>query len=271
MSDVYIVGIDMIRFGRYPEKTVPGLAAEAALLEAHGGAGGGVLDGEGAVGVDAERDLAAPVALAAAAPGNPKVQQAAQSIAAGFSTLVNVAEIEKLYSQGKHEEALGNFIGGVTSKLKSAMDVGDLKGAMAKVDPKKRQELQRAERVLYNDITDLELKHPGAPQRANALTDVPRSRDYPVLNRGEATNKGPIVPRRFLEILSPDPKNRPEWHEGSGRLQLAMAIADPKNPMTARVLVNRIWQQHFGAGFVATPDDLGNMSSPPTQDRKSVV
>jgi len=65
-------------------------------------------------------------------------------------------------------------------------------------------------------------------------------------------------------VLSPDPKKRPEWRDGSGRLQLALAIADPKNPLTARVFVNRMWQQHWGTGFVETPDDLGNMSSTPT-------
>jgi cytochrome c553 len=136
--------------------------------------------------------------------------------------------------------------------------------AGGKVDPEKRKMLQRADRELSKDINDLECNHPGAPARAEAVTDVPRSRDYPVLLRGEAANKGDIVPRRFLEIFSPDPKKRPEWHEGSGRLQLAQAIADPKNPRTARVMVNRLWQQHWGAGFVSTPDDLGNMSSPPT-------
>ena len=57
---------------------------------------------------------------------------------------------------------------------------------------------------------------------------------------------------------------RPVWKQGSGRLELAQAIADPKNPLTARVLVNRIWQQHFGVGFVTTPDDLGNQAAPPT-------
>jgi hypothetical protein len=136
--------------------------------------------------------------------------------------------------------------------------------AAARIDPKLRQQLQRTERELHRDITNLELEHPGAPIRANALEDVPRSRDYPVLLRGEASNKGEIVPRRFLEILSPDPKKRPEWREGSGRWQLALAIADPKNPLTARVMVNRLWQQHWGAGFVETPDDFGNMSSTPT-------
>jgi hypothetical protein len=134
----------------------------------------------------------------------------------------------------------------------------------AKVDPRTRQTLQRMERELQRDIATLESEHPGAPARVNVVQDVPRPRDYPVLLRGEASNKGEVVPRRFLEILSPDPKRRPEWKEGSGRVQLAQAIADPKNPLTARVLVNRLWQQHWGAGFVDTPDDLGNMSSAPS-------
>ena len=141
---------------------------------------------------------------------------------------------------------------------------GKSKGAAARVDPQKRQQLQRMERELQRDLTSLEIEHPGAPARANAVEDVQRPRDYPVLLRGEANNKGDIVPRRFLEVVSPDPKRRPEWREGSGRWQLALAIADAKNPLTARVLVNRIWQQHWGRGFVDTPDDLGNMSSPPT-------
>ena len=141
---------------------------------------------------------------------------------------------------------------------------GKAKAPATKIDPGLRQRLQRMERELHRDIAELETKHPGAPARANILVDVPRPRDYPVLLRGELQNRGDIVPRRFLEILSPDPKKRPEWKEGSGRWQLAMAIADPKNPLTARVIVNRMWQQHWGQGFVATPDDLGNMSAPPT-------
>jgi hypothetical protein len=131
-------------------------------------------------------------------------------------------------------------------------------------DAEKRRELIRKDIILNRDINDVECDDPGAPPRSCALIDVPRPEDYPVLLRGEAENKGDIVPRRFLEILSPDPKHRPEWRHDSGRLELARAIANPANPMTARVLVNRIWQQDFGRGFVDTPDDLGNQSSPPT-------
>ena len=131
-------------------------------------------------------------------------------------------------------------------------------------DPQQRRELVRAEGLLQRQIGDLEIEHPGAPARANVVVDAPRSRDFPVLVRGETQNKGPEVPRRFLAILSPDPSHRAVWNKGSGRRELAHAIADPKNPVTARVLVNRLWQQHFGVGFVPTPDDLGNMSAPPT-------
>ncbi len=132
------------------------------------------------------------------------------------------------------------------------------------VDPQKRRELVRRDRELQRAYGDLETTHPGAPARVNALADVRRPRDFPVLLRGEAGNRGEVVPRRFLEVLSPDPRNRPIWKNGSGRLELARAIADPSNPLTARVLVNRMWQKLWGEGFVATPDDLGNMSSPPT-------
>ncbi|HTB79356.1 MAG TPA: PSD1 and planctomycete cytochrome C domain-containing protein [Opitutaceae bacterium] len=131
-------------------------------------------------------------------------------------------------------------------------------------DPEKRKEFLRREVELQTDIGDLESDSPGAPPRSCVVFDVTHPQDYPVLLRGEAENKGDIVPRRFLEILSPDPKHRPEWRADGGRLELARAIADPANPMTARVLVNRLWQQHFGHGFVDTPDDLGNQSSPPT-------
>jgi hypothetical protein len=125
----------------------------------------------------------------------------------------------------------------------------------------KRRAIQKEEQQSAGAIADLE-SQPTAPARAEILVDLASTQDYPILLRGEAQNKGKIVPRRFLEILSGP--NRPAWKHDSGRLELAQAIADPKNPLTARVLVNRIWQQHFGVGFVPTPDDLGNQSAPPT-------
>jgi len=108
----------------------------------------------------------------------------------------------------------------------------------------------------------LELVDPGAPARANVLFDSPTPKDSPILLRGQVETPGNVVPRRFLEILSGS--NRPTFHSGSGRLELANAIANKTNALTARVMVNRVWQHHFGDGFVSTPDDLGNQSTPPT-------
>ncbi len=111
-------------------------------------------------------------------------------------------------------------------------------------------------------VSKVELTHPGAPKRAMVVEDAAKPQNSPVFIRGEATSKGDIVPRRFLEILSGP--NRPEFKEGSGRLELAQAIASPANPLTARVMINRIWEHHFGDGFVITPDDLGTQSGPPS-------
>jgi cytochrome c553 len=143
-------------------------------------------------------------------------------------------------------------------------DFKALRAAGADMDPVKRRELIRRETLLQNERGDLEANHAGSPPRAEILSDVKSPKDYPVLIRGEAQNKGELAPRRFLEILSPDPARRPLYSQGSGRLELARDIASPGNPLTARVLVNRVWQQHFGAGFVPTPDDLGTQSAPPS-------
>ena len=67
---------------------------------------------------------------------------------------------------------------------------------------------------------------------------------------------------RPLGVLLPD--DAPEWGDrmDAPRLALAKWITDPANPLTARVMVNRIWQHHFGAGLVATPNDFGRMGTP---------
>ncbi|MEO6033684.1 MAG: DUF1553 domain-containing protein, partial [Verrucomicrobiota bacterium] len=127
---------------------------------------------------------------------------------------------------------------------------------------KARKELQKDEIEVRRDLARLEMTHEGAPPRAMALYDMNKPRDSAVFIRGEAENRGEVVPRRFLEILS-GPGRQP-FQKGSGRLELARAIVNPYNPLTARVAVNRIWMHHFGDGFVTTPDDFGNQSEPPS-------
>jgi Protein of unknown function (DUF1553)/Protein of unknown function (DUF1549)/Planctomycete cytochrome C len=103
---------------------------------------------------------------------------------------------------------------------------------------------------------------PGAPARAMVLTDSPNPTNPYVFLRGNPGNHGPSVPRQFLEILSG--AARKPFKDGSGRLELAKAIVDPSNPLTARVMVNRLWLIHFGNGLVRTPSDFGVRSDPPS-------
>jgi cytochrome c553 len=131
-----------------------------------------------------------------------------------------------------------------------------------KRNPQIFRELQNSNRVNLARTARLEMTHEAAPARAMVIQDIPRPHDSPVFIRGEAENKGAIVPRRFLEVLSGPV--RPEFKAGSGRVELAAAIASKNNPLTARVMINRIWLHHFGEGFVNTPDDFGTMSETPT-------
>jgi cytochrome c553 len=117
-------------------------------------------------------------------------------------------------------------------------------------------------RIGLASVNELMLTHPGSPARAMVINDAPRPHNSPIFIRGEQGNRGAIVPRRFLEILSGP--NRKPFTQGSGRLELANAIATKDNPLTARVMINRIWMHHFGAGIVRTPDDLGVQSEPPS-------
>lgn len=83
-----------------------------------------------------------------------------------------------------------------------------------------------------------------------------------VFIRGDVNKKGDLVPRHFLTALCPgDPK---PFEGGSGRRELAAAIADAGNPLTARVFVNRVWAACFGQPLVATPSNFGSLGEPPT-------
>ncbi len=101
----------------------------------------------------------------------------------------------------------------------------------------------------------------GAPA-ALVLTERKPGPKPRIFNRGLASQLGQEVPRQFLEVLA-GPQRRP-FHEGSGRLELARAIASPDNPLTARVMVNRLWQHHFGTGLVRTSSDFGLRAESPS-------
>jgi hypothetical protein len=90
----------------------------------------------------------------------------------------------------------------------------------------------------------------------------PGIQDAQIYIRGSYSQPGRRVPRRFPEVLAG--QQRPALAAGSGRLELGRWLAQPDNPLTARVMVNRIWQHHFGAGIVRTPSNFGRKGEPPS-------
>ena len=98
--------------------------------------------------------------------------------------------------------------------------------------------------------------------RAMAVEDVPNPQPVHVFLRGNPNNPGAPAPPRFLSCLGATEDQR--FTDGSGRLELARAIVDPSNPLTARVIVNRVWMHHFGQGLVRTPSDFGFRGDAPT-------
>ncbi|MDZ4288429.1 MAG: PSD1 and planctomycete cytochrome C domain-containing protein [Prosthecobacter sp.] len=99
-------------------------------------------------------------------------------------------------------------------------------------------------------------------RRVPGVFEDRRGQDAAFLPRGDHTKPEAAVPRRYLEVLH----SRPADYAGvpSGRLQLANEITNPANPLTARVMVNRVWHWLFGQGLVATVDNFGRMGATPT-------
>ncbi|WP_168219115.1 PSD1 and planctomycete cytochrome C domain-containing protein [Limnoglobus roseus] len=110
-------------------------------------------------------------------------------------------------------------------------------------------------------IAQLEAKLAAPPRRAPVMFDG-NGLNENIFIRGGHKTPGPAVERRFLEVFAGKDAKSPST--GSGRLQLAESLTDMKNPLVARVFVNRVWQHHFGVGLVASPDDFGKQGQPPT-------
>jgi hypothetical protein len=103
---------------------------------------------------------------------------------------------------------------------------------------------------------------PADPDMADAVSED-KPVQQKVLLRGDYNNPGEDAPRGVPTILT-KVEPPPTTFNGSGRLEVANWIASPQNPMTARVMVNRVWMWHFGEGIVATPDNFGKMGARPT-------
>jgi uncharacterized protein DUF1553/uncharacterized protein DUF1549/cytochrome c len=115
--------------------------------------------------------------------------------------------------------------------------------------------------ALYGVFASADEKEPDdAPP---VLADGDKPFDPVIFLRGNPGNPGPKVDRHFVSCLSASGK-APAFQHGSGRREMAEAIARSDNPLTARVWVNRVWGHLFGTGLVATPSDFGTRGTPPT-------
>ncbi len=100
------------------------------------------------------------------------------------------------------------------------------------------------------------------PRVVPGMADCGPGLDQPLFTRGDHARPSEAIPRRYLEALSrAEERFAPA---GSGRLELAESIARPDNPLTARVMVNRIWHHLFGAGLVRSVDDFGHNGDLPS-------
>lgn len=99
------------------------------------------------------------------------------------------------------------------------------------------------------------------PQDGTRMEYRAEPRDLPAFIRGNPNRPGPVVPRRFLTVLTNQPR---PFRNGSGRLELADSITTDAASLTARVIVNRVWLAHFGRGIVDTPSNFGRQGGQPT-------
>jgi hypothetical protein len=126
--------------------------------------------------------------------------------------------------------------------------------------------MSRAEKDRYGgmrvQLDRMAVKSPVAPARAMVLVDAEELHEPAIFVRGNAATPGDKVPRQFLRII--EGEQRRPFGAGSGRLDLARAITAPANPLTPRVIANRVWMHHFGEPLAPNPSDFGSRSAAPT-------
>ena len=123
------------------------------------------------------------------------------------------------------------------------------------------QQIRERAAALKREIEELTKNAPPEPALACGIVEGSPV-EQRVFVRGDAGSPGEPVTKRFPIVLAGE--NQQPIERGSGRLQLAHWLASKDNPLTARVLVNRVWQWHFGEGLVRTPSNWGLLGEKPT-------
>ena len=146
----------------------------------------------------------------------------------------------------------------LNNELKKANDV--IKKAAANVT--KQQTAHRDALQVQRDTAQKNV--PPKYDEAHVLKDI-GSNNMTVALRGDIRKKGPEAPRRFLRII--EGEEAVLYSNGSGRQELAESIVHPDNPLTSRVIVNRVWLHHFGRGLVTTPSNFGLLGNKPSHPK----
>lgn len=176
---------------------------------------------------------------------------------ADFVPLLTAEQIEAL--QKPHRERVAALQNEVNQ-----LAAAEAEAKKAEENPEKAAKVAAATKAL----NEAKQRHQAATKEAPAISNAYAVVDGTITNakihlRGDPKRPGDEVPRHFPAILG-DQQLTAETAKSSGRLQLAEWITNAQNPLTARVMVNRIWQQHFGRGIVETPNDFGKQGKAPT-------
>jgi len=166
------------------------------------------------------------------------IDEAAKAYAAGNPAKEHAALIAALFTDAK-----APFVVEEAEIEKSLMTETEDKIKLAEM----RSEAERRKKEL-----------PPAPPTAHVLSGG--GTEMKLFIRGNPLNKGEPAPKGFLQVLTSTPTQTKDYT----RLDLANAIASKENPLTARVIVNRVWQAHFGRGLVFTPSNFGKLGDPPS-------
>ena len=180
-----------------------------------------------------------------------------------YPGLENARRTRDFVALGTPEEAEG--------LRKHEAEVYSLEGQLRKLNKEKNAPPKegRTPEKINSEIGEVKGKlkeldaHPPGVEKAYAVAEG-TPHDAPIFRKGDPAHPGTVAPRGFLQVLGGHRLPEGVSAGESGRLELAGWLVDPSNPLTARVMVNRIWQHHFGRGLVATPNDFGARGRPPT-------